>query len=163
MKSMFNTKTCQMVYYYSFFFFIILWNTTCYANETVRLQLKYKHQFQFAGYYVAIEKGYYDTEGLDVILLEGKPSIYEIEEVISGRAQFGVGTSDIVLSRLGGKPVVILANIFQHSPVALLTKKESGLRSPQDLYGKRVMMAQGEKSAELQDNLLYILLESPRK
>jgi signal transduction histidine kinase/ABC-type nitrate/sulfonate/bicarbonate transport system substrate-binding protein len=150
MKSMFNTKTCQMVYYYSFFFFIILWNTTCYANETVRLQLKYKHQFQFAGYYVAIEKGYYDTEGLDVILLEGKPSIYEVEEVISGRTQFGVGTSDIVLSRLGGKPVVILANIFQHSPVALLTKKESGLRSPQDLYGKRVMMAQGEKSAELQ-------------
>ena len=72
---MFNTKTCQMVYYYSFFFFIIFWNTTCYANETVRLQLKYKHQFQFAGYYVAIEKGYYDTEGLDVILLEGKPSI----------------------------------------------------------------------------------------
>ena len=139
-----------MVYYYSFFFFIILWNTTCYANETVRLQLKYKHQFQFAGYYVAIEKGYYDTEGLDVILLEGKPSIYEIEEVISGRTQFGVGTSDIVVSRLRGKPVVILANIFQHSPVALLTKKESGLRSPQDLYGKRVMMAQGEKSAELQ-------------
>ena len=139
-----------MVYYYSFFFFIILWNTTCYANETVRLQLKYKHQFQFAGYYVAIEKGYYDTEGLDVILLEGKPSIYEVEEVISGRTQFGVGTSDIVLSRLRGKPVVILANIFQHSPVALLTKKETGLRSPQDLYGKRVMMAQGEKSAELQ-------------
>ena len=139
-----------MVYYYSFFFFIILWNTTCYANETVRLQLKYKHQFQFAGYYVAIEKGYYDTEGLDVILLEGKPSIYEIEEVISGRTQFGVGTSDIVLSRLRGKPVVILANIFQHSPVTLLTKKESGFRSPQDFYGKRVMMAQGEKSAELQ-------------
>ena len=55
-----------------------------------------------------------------------------------------------MVSRLRGKPVVILANIFQHSPVALLTKKESGLRSPQDLYGKRVMMAQGEKSAELQ-------------
>ena len=139
-----------MVNYYIFFFFIILWNTTCYANETVRLQLKYKHQFQFAGYYVAIEKGYYDTEGLDVILLEGKPSIYEIEEVISGRVQFGVGTSDIVVSRLGGKPIVILANIFQHSPIVLLTKKESGLRSPQDLHGKKVMMAQGEKSAELQ-------------
>ena len=72
------------------------------AAETVKLQLKWKHQFQFAGYYAAIEKGYYAEEGLDVTLLEGKPGGNEIEEVLSGRANFGVGMADVLLERLKG-------------------------------------------------------------
>lgn len=120
------------------------------ANETVTLQLKWRHQFQFAGYYAAIKKGYYREERLDVVLIEGKPGGNEVEEVISGRANFGVGMSDILLSKFQGNPVVLLANIFQHSPSTLLVTRKSGYTSPQDLYNKEIQMKRGPKSAELQ-------------
>jgi two-component system, cell cycle sensor histidine kinase and response regulator CckA len=120
------------------------------AAENVTLQLKWKHQFQFAGYYAAIEKGYYKQEDLDVTLIEGKPGENEVDEVISGRANFGVGMADILLARLKGEPVVILANIFQHSPSVFLAIKGSGVASPQDLFGKKIMITPGYKSAELQ-------------
>ena len=120
------------------------------AAENVTLQLKWTHQFQFAGYYAAIEKGYYKQKNLDVTLVEGKPGQNEVDEVISGRANFGVGMSDILLARLKGQSVVILANIFQHSPSVLLTMKKSNISSPQDLFGKKIMMVPGYKSAELQ-------------
>lgn len=124
------------------------------AAESVTLQLKWKHQFQFAGYYAAIEKGYYAEEGLDVTLIEAKPGGNEIEEVISGRANFGVGMSDVLLARVRGKPVVVLANIFQHSPGIFLVTKKSGIGTIHDLLGKQVMMNPSYKSAELQAMIL---------
>lgn len=120
------------------------------ANETVTLQLKWKHQFQFAGYYAAINQEYYLEEGLDVLLIEGKPGGNEVEEVLSGIADYGVGMSDILLSKFKGKPVVLLANIFQHSPVTLLTLQKFAITSPQDLFKKNIRMTPGAKSAELQ-------------
>jgi len=132
------------------FFIMSFWVTFSKANETVILQLKWKHQFQFAGYYAAIKKGYYLEEGLDVILIEGKPGGDEVEEVLSERANFGVGMSDILLSKFQGKPVVLLSNIFQHSPVTLVTTRESSYTSPQDLFNKNIQMVRGIKSAELQ-------------
>jgi len=132
------------------FFIMSFWVTFSKANETVILQLKWKHQFQFAGYYAAIKKGYYLEEGLDVILIEGKPGGDEVEEVLSERANFGVGMSDILLSKFQGKPVVLLSNIFQHSPVTLVTTRKSSYTSPQDLFNKNIQMVRGIKSAELQ-------------
>ena len=82
------------------------------AAEKVRLQLKWRHAFQFAGYYAAVEKGYYRDAGLDVELVEGSPKFHVTEEVLSGRSQFGVGTSSLLLDRKSGKPLVVLANIF---------------------------------------------------
>jgi len=120
------------------------------AAESVTLQLKWKHQFQFAGYYAAIEKGYYKQENLDVTLIEGKPGGNEVDEVISGRANFGVGMAGTLLARFKGKPVVILASIFQHSPSVLLAIKGSGVSSPHDLFAQKIMMTPGYKSAELQ-------------
>jgi PAS domain S-box-containing protein len=142
----------QILYFFYFLFIIILFFPIpqSVAVEKVTLQLKWTHQFQFAGYYAAIEKGYYKQKDLDVTLIEGKPGTKEVDEVISGRANFGVGMADILLARLKGEPVVILANIFQHSPSVLLTMKESNISSPQDLFGKKIMMFPGYKSVELQ-------------
>ena len=86
--------------------------------EKVRIQLKWFHQFQFAGYYAALEKGFYAEEGLDVELIERDPASDNIDDVISGRAEYGVADAGLLLSRLKGKPVVLLAQIFQHSPLA---------------------------------------------
>lgn len=109
------------------------------ATEKVVLQLKWKHQFQFAGFYAAQMQGFYSEEDLDVDI---KPFVGEggvVDAVISGSAQFGIADSSIVLARMTGKPVVVVATIFQHSPLGLLSLKSSEILSPLELKGKRVM------------------------
>ncbi len=123
------------------------------APEPVTLQLKWHHQFQFAGYYAAREKGYYREAGLSVELVEGGP-FNTYESVLSGRAQYGVSNAEILLRRLKGDPVTVLAVIFQHSPQAFLVRKHAGIDSPHDLAGKRVWMTMESRSAELQAILL---------
>jgi len=120
----------------------------------VGLQLKWTHQFQFAGYYAAIEKGYFRDAGLDVTLIEGGPEIDPAAVVVDGAAAFGVGNSSLVIDRSRGRPVVVVAGIFQHSPFVILTRREPGLESVHDLVGRTLMVE--THSAEL---LAYLRLE----
>ena len=106
----------------------------------VTLQLKWHHQFQFAGYYAAQDQGYYRDAGLEVRILEAKPAIDVIQEVVQGRAQYGVGSSALVLSRQKGEPVVVLATVFQHSPFIIMAKADDRINSVQDLVGRRLML-----------------------
>jgi len=108
-------------------------------SEKVSLQLKWLHSFQFAGYYAAKEKGFYAEEKLDVTIRERIPGINNIEQVLKDLSQYGVADTGLLEQRLGGKPVVVLASIFQHSPLVYLTLKDSGIVSPYELRGKRVM------------------------
>ncbi len=108
--------------------------------ETIDLQLRWHHQFQFAGYYAALQQGYYQKAGLDVVIHEGSPEKIPINQVLQGHAQYGVANSELLLSRLKGEPLVVLAAIYQHSPSVLLTRKDKGILSPNDLIGKKVMM-----------------------
>ncbi|PMG49013.1 EAL domain-containing protein [Shewanella sp. 10N.286.52.B9] len=117
------------------------------AVDIVYLQLRWHHQFQFAGYYAALEKGFYQEEGLEVRLLEGDPQRLPVAEVLSGNALYAVGNSEVLYHRLLGEPLIALAAIFQHSPSILLTLKESGIRSAHDLIGRRVMLANKDKDA----------------
>jgi diguanylate cyclase (GGDEF)-like protein/PAS domain S-box-containing protein len=117
------------------------------ADETVRLQLKHTHQFQFAGYYAAVEKGYYREAGLDVQIAEGTDGEAPLREVLAGRAQYGTGSSSLLLARLSGKPVVVLGVIFQHSPYALAMRQQGETPDIHRLAGKRVML--GPLSAPL--------------
>lgn len=109
------------------------------SAEKISLQLKWLHSFQFAGYYAAKEKGFYAEENLDVTIRERIPRINNIEQVLKGESQFGVADTGLLEQRLIGKPVVVLASIFQHSPLVYLTLKNSGIVSPYELKGKRVM------------------------
>jgi signal transduction histidine kinase/CheY-like chemotaxis protein len=119
------------------------------AADSVTLQLKWRHQFQFAGFYAALAKGFYAEEGLDVRIVEGGPDRPPVTTVLEGRAQFGVTDSDLVLARLKGRPVVACAAIFQHSPYILLSRRDRGIRVPSDLVGKRVMLADEQGKAQL--------------
>lgn len=116
--------------------------------EPVILQLAWLHQFQFAGYYAAVEQGFYREAGFDVTIVEGTSKKRPIEEVVSGRANYGVARSELLLRRMHGEPVVALAAIIQHSAITMLAKKESGISSPQDMIGKRVMLLPGDDAAE---------------
>jgi len=114
------------------------------ALDHVRLQLKWVHQFQFAGYYAAIEQGYYRKAGLDVELIEAQPDMNPVNAVLDGKAEFGVGTSSLLLERAHGKPVVVLGVVYQHSPLILISRNDTGISDIHDLVGKPIMIdAQG--------------------
>ena len=125
----------------------LLNGTRAATSDAVILQLKWKHQFQFAGYYAALEKGYYREAGLNVKIVEAAAGVDPVDQVVGGAAQYGVGTSELLLQRQSGKPVVVLGVIFQHSPLALLVRKDSGITFIHDLAGKPVMIE--PQSAEL--------------
>lgn len=110
--------------------------------DTVRLQLKWHHQFQFAGYYAALAKGYYREAGLHVVIREAAEGKDPVEEVTKGRADFGIGNSELVVLRSQGIPVVVLAAIYQHSPFVLMVTKKSGIENIQELRGKKVAVEQ---------------------
>lgn len=110
------------------------------AATPVTLQLKWTHNFQFAGYYAALEKGYYRDAGLEVRIEEARPGLDVVGQVVSGRADFGVGNSALLLDRHAGRPVVVLATIFQHSPAVYIARRQSAAQSVHDLAGQRVMV-----------------------
>jgi diguanylate cyclase (GGDEF)-like protein len=110
------------------------------SQDSVRLQLKWHHQFQFAGYYAAVEKGYYRDAGLQVQLLEAQQGVDPTQQVLQGKAEFGVGNSDLIIDRANGAPVTVLAVIFQHSPLILIARQDSNIQSVHDLIGKTVMV-----------------------
>jgi signal transduction histidine kinase len=114
--------------------------------DRVTLQLKWKHQFQFAGYYAAIAQGYYRDAGLEVKLQEPEPGLDPTRAVLEGRAQYGVGNSDLLIFRSQGQPVVLLAAIFQHSPLLLVTRSASGITDLQGLHDRPIMMLDSEKA-----------------
>jgi diguanylate cyclase (GGDEF)-like protein/PAS domain S-box-containing protein len=110
------------------------------ALEKVTLQLKHTHQFQFAGYYAAVEKGYYREAGLDVNIVASLDGHAPERNVIAGSAQYGVGSSSLLLERMSGKPLVALGVVFQHSPYVLLVRQGSNLSDIHDIKGRRVMI-----------------------
>ena len=110
------------------------------AQEALTIQLKWQHQFQFAGYYAAQAQGYYREAGLDVTLREAEPSQDPLQAVLDGKAQYGIANAALLLRRAQGAPVVVLASVFQHSPAALaLRLDEHGRRPPWE--GARVALA----------------------
>ncbi|MBU1776735.1 MAG: diguanylate cyclase [Gammaproteobacteria bacterium] len=108
-----------------------------FALDKVSLQLKWTHAFQFAGYYAALQQGYYRDAGLDVNIVEASPATHPVDEVLQGRAQYGVGTSSLLLERAAGKPVVALAVVFQQSPYEIYAAPQ--IHNLRDLIGKRLM------------------------
>ncbi|WP_232251011.1 EAL domain-containing protein [Janthinobacterium sp. 1_2014MBL_MicDiv] len=127
------------------------------ALERVVLQLNFTHQFQFAGYYAAIEQGYYREAGLDVTLVEGGDGRRAETAVLAGQAEYGVGNSTLLLSRLAGKPVVVLAVVFQHSPSVLLMRQHGGAPDVHRLAGAPVMIGAPADVASASDEVSLFL------
>lgn len=109
------------------------------ARRELKLQLKWQHQFQFAGYYAALQRGFYDEAGFSVKLLEGGAAIPPVDAVMSGKADFGVTGSDIINYYIAKKPVVVVSAIFQHSPYVFMTMSDKKINSATDLAGKKIM------------------------
>jgi class 3 adenylate cyclase/ABC-type nitrate/sulfonate/bicarbonate transport system substrate-binding protein len=113
------------------------------ALDPVSLQLKWKHQFQFAGYYAALEQGFYRDAGLDVTIREGGPGIDVAETVASGKADFGVCSSSVLREWTMGRRLVVLAAIFRRSPAVILVARRADISSVSDVRGRTLMDAPG--------------------
>jgi ABC-type nitrate/sulfonate/bicarbonate transport system substrate-binding protein/signal transduction histidine kinase len=107
--------------------------------EKVSLQLQWLDQFQFAGYYMALEKGFYKEAGLDVTLKPYQANISVVDEVNCGNATYGTGRSSLLIDRSQGKNITALAAIFQSSPLILISLKRDDLNTITDFKGKRFM------------------------
>jgi len=109
------------------------------AKTKVTLQLKWVTQAQFAGYYAAKAKGYYDEEGLDVNLKVGGPSITPEQVVLGKQAEFGVDwLPSLLSSRDKGQDLVNIAQVFTRSGMTELTWKTSGITTIGQMRGKKV-------------------------
>jgi ABC-type nitrate/sulfonate/bicarbonate transport system substrate-binding protein len=89
---------------------------SCSAADKVSLQLKWLHQFQFAGYYAALDRRFYRDAALDVDIREGGPNADAMKAVEEGKADFGICTTSVLLQKPDAPPVMVLGVIFQHSP-----------------------------------------------
>ncbi len=106
----------------------------------VQLRLKWLPQTQFAGFYLAVERGYYRAEGLDLTINPGGPNIQGETIVASGAEQFGLtgGTDSFFAARERQLPVVCIGITHQITPFVFVAKRSSNINSLEDFRGKRV-------------------------
>ncbi len=137
-----NTNLRAFMYFFRLSLFLLLFlQLSLHAKdaslEKVTLQLQWKHQFEFAGFYAAKEKGFYRDVGLDVTFVEFDGNKNITDEVLNGNAQYGLAYSSIITEYLKGKPFILLANFFKQSPLVLIA--QPNIKTPADLKGKKIM------------------------
>ncbi|MBE0670322.1 MAG: ABC transporter substrate-binding protein [Anaerolineales bacterium] len=116
--------------------------------DKVNVQLSWFHGVEYAGFYSALEKGYYAEENIEVTLNPGGPEINPIDEVLNGNAQFGIVSGDsLIIARTSQQNLVAVATIFRNNPLAITSLSKDNIVKPGDLIGKTI----GTYSADLSD------------
>ena len=115
------------------------------ALQKTSIQLMWLDQFQFAGFYIAKEKGFYEDVGLDVELKKYNSSINVLDEVLNKRADFGTNSSSLIIDKSNGNDIVLLGSIFQSSPLILLALKDSKLQYLEDIKNKTLMISKEQQ------------------
>lgn len=123
-------------------------------TKQVTLQLHWKHQFQYAGFYAAVEKGFYKKIGLDVKLREWNPSINKLHSLRQGESDFIISASDKLGDVFKSKDLQIVAGYLQKSPLALAVKPD--IYFPSDLKNKKIMAVENG----LDSSLFYSMWKS---
>ena len=111
-------------------FFLLTLNANSLQKTSV--QLMWLDQFEFAGFYMAKEKGFYENLGLDVELKKFNIETDVTKEVIEKRADFGTSSSSLLVDISENKDVLLLGSIFQSSPLILLALKDSNINYIQE-------------------------------
>ncbi len=109
-------------------------------EQKVSVQLLWKHQFEFAGYYIAKEKGFYKDVGLEVEIKEYNFGVNIAKDVSEGISDFGIDSSSLILDKINGLDIYLLLPSLQTSPFVLLSKKRDDLKTVTDLRDKKIMV-----------------------
>ncbi len=131
------------------FFIIIILISNLFSDEKnkITLQLDWLHQFQFAGYYIAKEKGFYKNYNLNVDIREFSNDINLVDNVLNNESTYSIGKSSLVIDRINNKDIVLLAAIYQTSPITLISLKSSNIKTLHDLKNKKLMITSDAKDA----------------
>lgn len=124
------------------FFFTLNLNSS--ELKKVTLQLAWFDQFQYAGYYIAKEKGYYEELGLDVEIIPFSYDKNIINDVNEGKIDFAIGRENLILEKQKYPNIVALAAMFQASPLVLISKKDSKIEKIEDFVNKKVMITKDD-------------------
>lgn len=109
------------------------------SAETVRLQLLWHHQAQFAGVYVAQAKGFYEREGIDLELLEGAPGFNPLQSLAIGEADVAMSWLPAAIdARRRGWNVVNIGQIMREGGTSVVCRRDAGIARPRDVAGKRI-------------------------
>lgn len=128
---------------FSFLIFLItLLHTTLFSKDLtkVKLQLAWFNQFQYAGYYVAKEKGFYEEVGLDVEILPFSFDKNIVKSVNDERIEFATGRENLILDKSNYENIVVLMALFQASPIQIIAKKSSNIKSLEDFKNRKLMI-----------------------
>jgi NitT/TauT family transport system substrate-binding protein len=113
--------------------------------KPLTLILQWAPQSQFAGYYVALDKGIYAKHGLDVTILRGGPDREQVDYLLDGRAQFATRWLTTALEDVDrGAPLKHVAQIINRSNLALVGWRDRGITGVEDLEGRRVGIWEGQ-------------------
>ncbi len=145
----------QKILLFILYFIFTTNNLNAESNTKVTIALKWFYQYQFAGYIMAKEKGFFKDLGIDVELIQRDPSKDHIKQVINGEITYGVSDSSILTYRANGYPVKIIASIFQHNAMVLISRKDSNIISPYELKGKKISFQQGIDEAIIKSLFAY--------
>ncbi|MFA6196318.1 MAG: ABC transporter substrate-binding protein [Sulfurimonas sp.] len=113
--------------------------------QKIVLQLSWLNQFQFAGYYVAKEMGFYKDVGIDIEIKEFNGTVALSSVIEKKEADFAIGRSSLLIDKSNGKNIVALGAIFQQEPLMLLVRDDMEINSVKDLKNKRIMMTNDAK------------------
>ena len=129
-------------------FLVIFLNINLYSKDLtkVTIQLSWFDQFQFAGYYMAKEQGFYKDAGLDVEILPFSFDMNIPKMVNDGDVDFAIGRENLILEKAKYPKIIALAAIFQATPLVLLTTKDSGIDSFNKFENKKLMRTKDDGS-----------------
>ncbi len=133
-----------------------------YGNNTVKelkkvsVQFPWKNQFEYSGFYIAKEKGYYRDIGLDVTFKEWDHGINVADEVKNAKTEYGVISSSILIDISQGNDLVLLAALYQSNPLIILANKDSGISAVEQFKNKKIML----NEAHISDASLVAMFSS---
>ncbi len=117
--------------------------------KPVSLQLQWVTQAQFAGYYVALDKGWYREAGIDLTIKPGGPDLIPVDLVVAGASDFGTTLlADLTVAIQKGNQVLSIAQIQQKNGLLLVARNSSGIKQPEDFVGKKVGVWLGSWEAQ---------------
>jgi diguanylate cyclase (GGDEF)-like protein len=129
-------------------FLVVIFIPAAVAQQKLVLQLKWEHEFQFAGYYAALWQGYYRDAGIDLEILPASRAdgsiVNPLQQIIQGKADFAIGAIDILKAKDQGLEPMILASIFQRSPSAVFSLSSTPIKNVQQLAKLRIAALDGD-------------------